>query len=189
MEHKLKLTHDWISGYHAIWQRILVGNTVAKPRILEIGCYEGRSTVWFLENLKPRNITCIDTFQGDDDLRKCGVNFDGVKDRFLHNVSPWKDDVTLLVGLSEYLLRFQPLQGFEIILVDGDHSASAVYQDAALAWGLLKKGGVMIFDDFLWGQDRPDKEKPFVPLEAFLKSFEGQIEVLEKGYQLIVKKL
>ena len=36
------------------------------------------------------------------------------------------------------------------VYVDGSHHARDVLQDAVLAWGLLRPGGYMIFDDYGW---------------------------------------
>ena len=37
--------------------------------------------------------------------------------------------------------------------MDGSHHARDVLQDAVLAWGLLRPGGYMIFDDYEWVSD------------------------------------
>jgi hypothetical protein len=33
---------------------------------------------------------------------------------------------------------------------DGSHRARDVLEDAVLSWPLLKVGGIMLFDDYLW---------------------------------------
>ena len=46
--------------------------------------------------------------------------------------------------------------------MDGSHHARDVLQDAVLAWGLLRPGGYMIFDDYEWVSNvTPDKPHTF----------------------------
>ena len=56
-------------------------NTVNVKDILEIGSYEGRSALFFLNNFKDANIHCVDTWSGSDehdnfDFSKIEKNFD-----------------------------------------------------------------------------------------------------------------
>jgi predicted O-methyltransferase YrrM len=71
---------------------------------------------------------------------------------------------------------------FDFVYVDGVHSAVGALTDACMAWGLLKQGGVMLFDDYLYPHE-PTK----VGIDAFLNSFDGY-ELLVDNYQLAVKK-
>src|SRR3954468_24495430 len=66
-----QFTEDWFSGHVPHWERLFFGELEWKPdaprRLVEIGCFEGRSTLWFLENLlrhPESRIVCIDTFNG-----------------------------------------------------------------------------------------------------------------------------
>jgi hypothetical protein len=52
-----------------------------------------------------------------------------------------------------------------------------------MAWQLLRKGGVMLFDDYEY-----DKEPTKIGIDAFLKGFEGQYEIVLQNYQLAVMK-
>lgn len=50
---------------------------------------------------------------------------------------------------------------FDLIFLDGDHSAAAVYREIPLALGLLRPGGVILLHDYfpdgrpLWGNGEP----------------------------------
>ena len=39
---------------------------------------------------------------------------------------------------------------FDLIYVDGGHYAPNVLEDAVLSYQILRKGGIMVFDDYLW---------------------------------------
>ena len=72
--------------------------------------------------------------------------------RHAHNIhlSGSGHKVTIKEGRSGEVLRTLPLRHYDVIYVDGSHTARDVLQDAVLGWGLLKRGGLMIFDDYLW---------------------------------------
>jgi len=59
---------DWHSHNIPHWRRILERyRGQPKVRALEIGSFEGRSTIWLLENIlthETAHIDCIDTFKG-----------------------------------------------------------------------------------------------------------------------------
>ena len=42
---------------------------------------------------------------------------------------------------------------FDLVYVDGSHLAADVLQDAVLSFRLLRSGGLLIFDDYLWIDD------------------------------------
>ena len=50
---------------------------------------------------------------------------------------------------SEKLLELE-LDSFDFIYIDGSHKCLDVYLDACLAWKLLKPGGYIVFDDYLF---------------------------------------
>lgn len=44
---------------------------------------------------------------------------------------------------------------FDLICIDGSHATLDVSVDAALAWRLLARGGVMVFDDYWYRRPAP----------------------------------
>jgi predicted O-methyltransferase YrrM len=118
-----------------------------------------------------------------------------VEQRFVENIRFYilRSRVSIRTGLSvEKLVRIlgDPWQPhLDIVFVDGSHEASDVLQDIVLSWRLLKPRGIIIMDDYEWGLDRPLIERPKPAIDAFLKCYEGQYEVLQKEYQVIVRKL
>ena len=188
IDHEFELSHDWLGDYPSTWLPHIAH--LKEPEILEIGAYEGRATIWFLQHFPNCHITSIDTFEGGNDHKEAGIDFGDTERRFRHNTAPWAAQVTLRKGTSaEWLRCISTKLQFDVILVDGSHMAADVYTDIALAWPLLASSGVMILDDYGWGQERPPHERPAPAIDAFLTCFAGQYELLEKGYQVIVKKL
>ena len=73
-----------------------------------------------------------------------------------------------------------------LIYIDGDHRASAVYLDAIKSFDLCSSGGIIVFDDYLWGEGA---EAPRIGIDKFLDEFDGQYEIISKDIQLAIKKV
>ena len=78
---------------------------------------------------------------------------------------------------------------FDFIYIDGSHTAPDVMTDACMAFGLLKKGGIMLFDDYLWGDVPGLLHRPKLAIDLFVTLFSEKAELLMLGYQLAVRKV
>jgi predicted O-methyltransferase YrrM len=167
--------------------------------ILEIGCHEGRSTCWMLENLLAENgaITCIDPFANEplSAFRNEHPPENRIIEQiFLHNTDLARhpgQTIRLMPTLSFYALAELITENaqFDFIYVDGSHSADEVLADAVMAFGLLKKNGYMIFDDYLWMAATDSLDRPKMSIDAFVNMFQKHIEVKLINYQLVIKKV
>jgi predicted O-methyltransferase YrrM len=79
-------------------------------------------------------------------------------------------------------------QNYDFIYIDGNHTAYDTLSDACMAWGLLRSGGVMLFDDYKWNKYPEPQLNPKIGIDAFLNSFEGRYDIIVNNYQLAVKK-
>ncbi len=193
--HEPQFTQDWFSYNIGVWQQLLAGFS-GKPnlRFLEIGSFEGRSTVWLLQNILTdisSNITCIDTFEGGEDHSALGIDCQDIETRFRLNTSLWKSQVHVLKGYSHRQLDMLHGGGytFDFIYVDGSHATADVLIDAVMCDHVLKRDGVMIFDDYLWDAMISEDHRPGRAIDAFLMAFRHRYEVIHKGYQLAVRKV
>lgn len=151
--------------------------------------YEGRSTCWLFENILTNLESVlyqIDPFEPFD-----GVAGDYEK-RYFVNVWSHDERIRLFKDRSARVLPHLVDRGleFDFVIVDGSHNAADVLTDAVLSWQMLKSGGVMIFDDYLWtGQGHEgcaETDKPRLAIDAFLSCFHPT--VLQMGYQVAVRK-
>lgn len=177
-------TCDWFSHNIPIWNKYLSEFKDRYIEVLEIGCFEGKATCWFLENLIG-HITCIDSFEGEEFANKLGVSIDGLKDRFLENVDSKR--VTLFEGRSNVILRSMLSGSFDLIYVDGSHYASDVLMDLYESLRLLHNGGILIADDYGWDIDPCVERRPKAAIDFFLAA--ASVTVLHLGYQAILKKI
>lgn len=112
--------------------------------ILEIGAYEGNSTVWFLENILTHNdstITSIDMCPQDT----CMSNIKGSRNAHKH---------TLIIERSQTALFSLVGRKFDLVYVDGSHFPDDILRDSVIAFELLAVGGVIVYDDYLNHTDR-----------------------------------
>ena len=151
---------------------------------LEIGCYEGQASVWMLKNTQAE-LTVVDTFKGGQDL----PDEVDLLNRFNENTKDFVNDINVKIGKSSYILKTLIKDTYDFIYIDGSHLASDVLEDGVLAFSLLKKGGIMIFDDYTWGQGLDIYERPCFGIDSFVQVYWNQLEVLERNSQLILKKI
>jgi hypothetical protein len=83
---------------------------------------------------------------------------------------------------------------FDFSYVDGSHQAPDVICDAILAFKLLRVGGVMAFDDYLWAENLPTGIDPIrcpkPAIDAFTNLYCRKVRILQAPlYQLYMQKV
>ena len=217
-----KFTQDWFHWAPELWEK-LTPLLPERMAFLELGSFEGRSTVWIVENMMQDGgfIDCVDTWAGGEehevlDMGEVEKNFDHNIDKVLGgaNVKPqitkdfsyrvrhssagpdaankrvykYKTKSTIMLGekLCDPQFSRQPL--YDFIYIDASHTAPDVLTDACMAWPLLKKDGVMVFDDYLWGDPKNILHRPKLAVDAFTNIFAEQLLPVHFGYQAVVRK-
>ena len=198
--HLYRFTHDYFSANLWNWQDWFARHVVAAPlRALEIGSWQGGSACWLLDRvIGPRDgrLTCIDPFEGSSEhagfLPAVLGQVDATLEQlFDDNVARTgrSAQVRKLVGMSQDILPQLRGESFDFIYVDGAHEARFVIQDAVLCWALLPPGGHLLFDDVPFTfADRPEQDTARA-IDFFLSVFADEIEVLERGRQLLLRRL
>lgn len=188
-----KFTQDWFAWAPKVWEQF---KPVLPERkhFLEVGSYEGRSTVWTVENMMEDGgkIVCIDTWSGGEEHQVIGEPMNVVESNFDHNMEILRQKfpdryVSKHKGKSNYALTCLS-DNFDFIYIDGSHQAPDVLTDACMAFPLLKSQGIMVFDDYMWGDSRDILHRPKIAIDAFINIFAEHIEVMAIGYQLAVRK-
>lgn len=192
-----KFTQDWFRWAPPVWEQ-LIPILPERKRFLEIGSYEGRSTVWTVENMMEDGgtIVAIDTWEGGEEHTVIGEPMSVVQANFNHNIellSKKHPDriVNAYKGTSTYYLsnlitNDAPL--FDFIYIDGSHQAPDVLADACMAWPLLKSGGIMVFDDYAWGDPRDILHRPKLAIDVFMNLYAERLEMASLAYQAVVRK-
>jgi predicted O-methyltransferase YrrM len=204
---RYRFTNDWFDSVaRGMWDQLIP--QIRPEKVVEIGTYEGASTCYLIEKLareKRLEIHCVDTWEGGIEHKEGlpAPEMAAVEARFRHNVevaSEGAKDLQLVVhkGFSDVELARLLADGhagsFDFAYVDGSHQAPDVLCDAVLAFRLLRVGGVVAFDDYLWSEALPQGLDPIrcpkPAIDAFTNLYCRKLRIISAPlYQLYVQKL
>ncbi len=101
-------------------------------------------------------------------------------------------------NLSAVALRDLHAKGFagkfDFIYVDGSHQAADVLEDLVLSFPLLRRGGLVICDDYTWQRQRPGQEDlldtPKLAINSFTAIYRRRLRFVDwmSTYQLAFQK-
>jgi predicted O-methyltransferase YrrM len=177
-----KFTKDFTTQYASNWT-LWLHKFAGRPNIqgLEVGCFEGRSSIWFLDNIlqsETSSLICIDPW---------------CQRSFVENLRDYQHKMRWLKSPSATALRDASMRkgSIHFAYVDGNHSAPCVLEDAILVLPLLVQGGILIFDDYLWESNSPSvpQSMPKLGIDTFLSVFQDKIRLIHKQWQVCVEKL
>lgn len=198
-------------SYTKLWNDEFVRNTkrinlINQNLCLEIGCFEGLTSNYIVNNILSENgkLICVDPLTENylvENLSEEDVHhnetgwkyFNGQYERFIENtkLNIENKKIELYRELSSEAfpkLKKTYLGQFDFIYIDGDHRDFAVYFDAVNSFELCKKNGIILFDDYLW-EDFSNYKITKDGIDKFLNEYHDKIEVIFSSYQLMIKKL
>lgn len=205
-----QFSNTWFDQNIPVWDQLLP--RITPKKYLEIGAFEGRATCYMIEkwgNQNPMEIHCVDTWEGGIEHREVeakGGKFkmSNVEIRFDSNVAYAAQNAKHPVALKKHkklshmaladLLVQGHSETFDLIYVDGSHEAPDVLTDAVMSYSLLKTGGFMIFDDYIWSKDPMGQQDAYkIPkpaVDAFMNIFQRKIQIIigTPVYQLYTVK-
>jgi hypothetical protein len=198
-------TADWFDATaKPVWSQFI--SNLPAGRVLEVGSYEGASACYLIAQLgarAPLEIHCVDPWEGTANFVGGDVDMSEVEARFRRNtgllVERSRHPVTLEIhkGFSRMVLArllTQKGQGyFDLVYIDGSHEAPDVLADAVLGFELLRAGGIMIFDDYLWrgGDDNFNNPAlcPKLAIDAFINCNFSKVRMISAPlYQIYLQK-
>jgi predicted O-methyltransferase YrrM len=176
----------------ALWRKAIPSLFGKVRQAIEIGAFEGDTSLFIARNmLKPAgSLYCIDPYEASGSMEFTRRRLARVRETFQKRTR--KDGRIRWIGESiEKLPADSPARiegGSQLIYVDGAHTAKAVLRDAVHAWPLLAPGGVMVFDDYEWCLYEDPRLLPRMAVDAFLEIFSDELQVIYRGYQMMVRK-
>ena len=185
---------DFFSGWIPSWERLLFRwrrwDPQAAHTVVEVGCLEGRATVWMLANLlrgEGGRMICIDPWEdaeGEQNLKRFQANLAETDGAERVEVIRARS----IDGLTE--LRRRGLAA-DLVYVDGSHRACDVLSDLVLAFAITKVGGLIFCDDYLWPNEAHPHDTPKLAIDAFTSCFAGKVRIIQRMpvYQLYLEKL
>jgi predicted O-methyltransferase YrrM len=160
-------------------------------KYLEIGAFYGANVISVANTYASHpesSLYVIDPWEDYDEYPEYKGEQPHVYSNFLNNInlSGHKDKINVRRGYSRDEVPKFDDDFFDLIYIDGNHEPEYVLEDAVLTFRKLKKGGVMIFDDYGWGG--PDLTMRGI--DGFLSGYHKRIKQIGlKQSQLFVEKL
>jgi hypothetical protein len=119
-----------------------LANWAIDKRVLEIGCYAGRSTIWMARTA--RMVDSVDTFEGTDTDKPCKT-----LSSWLANMERYElqHRTQYHIGYSRDVVPDLPYW-YDLAFIDGSHVYEEVKQDISLSRQKLRDGGLLAFHDY-----------------------------------------
>jgi len=186
-------TFEGVQYRLASWwfQKVNVNDYKDRPiKYLEIGTFYGANILSVAKSYGLHNdskLYCIDPWEDYEEYTEYKNEQPNIYNGFLKNIenSDCKDKIIVNRGYSnKEVVKFED-EFFDIIYIDGNHEPEYVLEDAVLSFRKLKKGGIMIFDDY----DPTNHQLTYRGIDSFLHGFDKRITVLGlERCQLYIRK-
>lgn len=197
---RYNFTEEWFDIAIPVWEEVFKSHYKNPIKsVLEVGCYEGRATVWLCENVLSEGVAydIVDTFGGsvsESGMVGTASRLEGdksfIQTNFEHNISFFQDRVRFNIhkGYSQHELPklVEADRKYDLIYIDASHQSDDTFVDGYFANKMLKKGGLIIFDDFGWKDPKKphDNCSPEVGIRLFFSLYSDQYQGLFSGYQV-----
>ena len=188
---KKKYINDrWFLNNFDIINYFLPKDMNKKFSYLEVGSYEGLSSLNILKFYKNANATFVDIWDlPNSNSKSLSSNFKKIEKRFDMNMKEFKSFKKIKQDSLVAIRNFIKInKKFNYIYIDGSHNGEDVISDAIEGFKILKNGGVMIFDDAMHPYNSSIKYQTYDGLYYFLKMFKKEIKILYFQNILIIKK-
>ena len=163
-------------------------------KFLQLGAFTGDASVWMatniLSDIHKHRLFDVDTWRGSDEPDHKSMDFNDVYETYIAKVKPTHLVTAYRMTTVEFLTSDKCRFGnYDFIYIDADHTTVGVLLDAELSWPVLKRGGIMAFDDYTWQHESGDPRlAPQVGIDLFLHRHQGEYELLAKNTQVWIKK-
>lgn len=191
----LAISNDWFTNNIPFWIFIInrYGYKFKRIEALEIGSWEGLSSLFLLENLPKCQLTCADTWKGADEHKKDFIFNQVLKNaenNFDRNTKIFNERLIKYKGTSfSFYNNKSTSEVYDFIYIDGSHFCDDLLIDSIKCFQLLKTGGVMIFDDYLWRYYKKPSDNPGAAINSFLILKKGQYKIICMYYQIAIEKI
>lgn len=188
---KKNFTKKWFLNNFEIFNYYLPQDEKKKFSYLEVGSFEGLSLLNVKYFYKNSQAVAIDlwskpNFNSEDiglDLNRAEKNFDRNLNGY-DNLEKKKGD-----SVIEIRKLIQRETSFDFIYIDGSHNGEDVIVDAIESFKILKKHGIMVFDDAMLDIDKNKKYQTYEGVISFINMFKKEIEIMYLRNILIIKKI
>ena len=145
--------------------------------------------MFVLKNFNTKNVTCVDIWDLNDDAHK-DKQLENFKN-FQSNLVEFKDRFLFYKNTSnEFFLNNK--EKYDVIYIDGWHEAPQVYEDINNSWNCLNENGIIICDDYFYGDiiNNKDSNLPANSINKFILENKQKLKIINvNNTQIFFKKL
>jgi len=179
----LKITSDYFSSNAFFFYYFL--QKFDEINYLEVGSFEGNSSIFVASKFVNSKIYCVDNWQGTEEYEN--LNFLEIENNFDHNIKNFKN-IIKIKSTSDHFFDNNKFS-FNVIYIDGYHLGSQVYKDFKNAWRILSKDGIIIMDDYIWNFFSDIKNNPCYNINLFLSEIKKNYKILAvTNSQIFIQK-
>jgi len=181
-----RFTKTWFLESELSKKLLFFVPTNKKHNVLEIGCYEGLSSVYFSDTIlsdSESTLTCVDPFLNVDDNDHGHLLQNKEEENFDYNISNSKNfhKITVFKVTSDEFFALNT-KYFDFIYIDGCHLTEIVARDVENSFKFLEKNGIIWMDDYVYP---PCK----IAIDKFLEIHKNEYVIIHEGYQLAIRKI
>ncbi len=153
---------DWVMPLNELLILAAICKHAQPQRVFEIGTYTGVSTLFMALNAPDEaEVFTLDLDPAARDTHRHGLGvggFPAFEVGGAYQGTPAAARVRQLYGPSATYDYSAFEHTIDLVLVDADHTYEFVKQDTATAFRLLRPGGIIVWDDYLWDARYPECE-------------------------------
>ena len=179
-----QITHDYFSSHSYYFFSIFKENITDK--VLEIGSFEGNSSMFLARYLRDSKIYCVDNWEGTEEYQN--LNFKTLEQNFDNNIKEFNNIEKFKCKSDVFFKNNNAV--FDLVYIDGYHDADQVMKDFKNSWKVLKKNGVIICDDYIWQFSKNIKKNPCYAINYCLNQLKDSYKILMvTNSQIFIKKI
>ena len=186
---KYKYTQNWFLESEIKQYLFKFMDKSKQNNILEIGCYEGISSVFFADQLLKNthsSLTCVDPFLNMENNDHKEYLRNKEEETFDYNIRICKNANKICVQkLTSDIFFEKNTKTYNFIYIDGSHETDFIKRDMENSFQFLEKNGIMWMDNYEAGDGIQIKNT----MNLFLDKYKDKYKLIHKGYQLAIQKL
>ena len=178
------ITNDYFSSHSYNFFSVL--KKFNNFNYLEIGAFEGNSSMFVARKFPNAKIYCVDNWHGTEEYEN--LKFSNIEKNFDVNTKEF-NNIIKLKTLSDDFFETNKKK-FDAIYIDGYHKGSQVIKDFKNSWRILNPKGILIFDDYIWKFFDKIEDNPCYVINKYLKEISNNVKILKvSNSQIFVEKL
>ncbi len=151
---------EWALPLHELVTLASICKYARPSRIFEIGTYTGLSTLVMAMNTPSETEICtLDLSPSQRATHKHGLGIGGFSEFGVgayYQSTPFEKKIRQLWGNS-LVYDYSSFAGsIDLVFIDGDHVYDFAKKDTENAFRMVRSGGMIIWDDYIWNERHPE---------------------------------